>query len=352
MKRKLLSVVLAVSMVFALTACSSEKTPQAETEAAEENQVEEAEEGTAAGETKEPEETASDWVPEKDITIVVPYEAGGNSDIPTRVFAKYMAKYADVDISITNITGAGGRTGAKEVMEADADGYTYLLQSSGFVMQYALGIADFSYEDFEPVGYMLDSSMALVVSKDSPYNSLEDLIAAAKENPNSVKFGTVTGTLPLFAALYLEAENDITFNKVDLGTGAKAPELLSNRIDCYADGFGAVKQYVDSGDFKCLVIYSGNRAEGYDEIPCLTDLGYENFDYLKQNFGLWAPRGTDAAAVAYVNNLMKLAAEDPECVEELQNLSYAPLYTTVEEYTATMETVYSDFSEAAKSVVQ
>jgi tripartite-type tricarboxylate transporter receptor subunit TctC len=312
----------------------------------------ESEQGSSSQAAGGASEESKEWVPQKDITIVVPYEAGGNTDIPTRIIAKYMSKYSKTSVKVTNITGAGGRTGAKEVMKDDPDGYTLLLQSSGFVMQNALGLADFTYEDFTPIGYFLDSTMALVVSAKSDYKTLDDFVKAAKEDSGKIKMGSVTGTLPLFGALYLEQQNGISFNKVDLGTGAKAPELIGRRIDAYIDGFGQVKQFIDSGDFRCLALFSDTTMTGYEDIPTLSSLGYKDFDYLSQKFGLWAPKGTSDAAVKYINNLIKQISEDKDCEQELEKICYKSMYTTTDEYVSTLKTIYPTFKEAAKSVVK
>lgn len=358
MKKKILAIVLATVMCMA-AGCSSKEAPAAPAEDTQKTETENVEdtaqeENAEVPETEgegEPEQAAA-WTPEKEITIVVPYEAGGNTDIPTRIFAQYMSKYSDQEVTITNIVGAGGRTGVKEVMGADPDGYTLVLQASGFAMQSALGIADFTYEDLDEVGYFLDSSMAIVVRADSAYETLDDLIQAAKDNPGNVKMGSVSGTLPLFGSLYLEEKNGITFNNVDLDGAAKATELLGSRIETYIDGFGAVKQYIDSGDFRCLAIFSDTPPAGYEDIPTLGELGYEGYGYLKQNFGIWAPKGTDPAAIAYVNNLLKLASEDEECLAGLEAISYGVCYTTPEEHTAILEETYAAFEKAAEMIVQ
>lgn len=350
MKKSLTILISAVMLLYTLVGCGTGKEDENKEPVAQSGQQETAE--VPAEDNDGASESTDGWIPEKAITIVVPYDAGGNTDIPTRIFAKYMGEYSDVDVNITNIVGAGGRTGVKEVMNANPDGYMLVLQSSGFAMQSALGVADFTYEDLDAVGYFLESSLALVVSADSPYETLDDLIQAARENPGTLKMGSVAGTLPLFAAMYLEKENDVTFNQVDLAGGSKAPELLSNRIDTYIDGFGAVKQYIDSGDFRCLAIFSSTPVEGYENIPTLDALGYKNFEYLKQNFGLWAPKGTDKEAIAYINNLIKQASENEDCNSQLKEISYNAMYSTSEEHEAILETIYSDFSEAAARIVQ
>jgi len=110
------------------------------------------------------ETTDGPYVPTKDFTWVVPFSAGGNSDIPARIFAKYMSKYSDNKIKITNIVGAGGKAGAREVMNSTPDGSMLIMQPVGYPMQYALGVADFTYEDFAPIGQWLSSTLAVVVN--------------------------------------------------------------------------------------------------------------------------------------------------------------------------------------------
>lgn len=362
MKRRILGILMAAVMCMAV-GCGSKEAPSDGASNAQEPETEETvdavqEENTTQEEAVVQEETAGEdgqasaWVPEKEITIVVPYEAGGNTDIPTRIFAQYMSKYSEKEVTITNIVGAGGRTGVKEVMSADPDGYTFVLQASGFAMQSALGVADFTYEDLDEVGYFLDSSMAIVVRADSAYETLDDLIEAAKAAPGNIKMGSVSGTLPLFGSLYLEEKNGITFNNVDLDGAAKATELLGSRIETYIDGFGAVKQYIDSGDFRCLAIFSDAAPAGYEDIPTLGQLGYDGYGYLKQNFGIWAPKGTDPAAISYVNNLLKQASEDEECIAALEAISYGVCYTTPQEHTAILEETYAAFVKAAEMIVQ
>ena len=320
---KLRFLATALAAVLLLTACAGGAASTQTTAPA--SKTAEAQTGAASEDTQQ-------WVPTKDITFVVPYEAGGNSDIPARIFAKYMSNYADVSVNVTNIEGAGGRTGAQQVMEMDADGSVILMQPVAYPKQHSMGVASFTYEDFEPVGQWLDSCLALVVNSGSGIENLEQFIAKAKETPGAVKMGSVSGTLPMFAAMYLQQQSGAEFNLVDLSHN-KAPELMSNRVDAYIDGFGAVKQYVDSGEFTCIALFTDTDLEGYE--------------YLKQSFGMWAPKGTPAQAVAYINNVMRQAAEDPACQEELKAAGFAAAYMTVEDYTSFMADTYAKFQEAA-----
>lgn len=338
MKKKLLALAIVSGMALsALPACGTDTADTAES-------------ASPANSTGPDAPSSSEtWTPTKDITFIVPYEAGGNSDIPARIFAKYMSEYAGVIVSVTNIEGAGGRTGAQQAMEMDNDGSVLLMQPVAYPMQYSMGVADFTYEDFEPVGQWLNSYLALVVNADSGIETLEQFIEKAEAEPGAVKMGTVSGTLPMFAAMYLQQQSGAQFNLVDLSHN-KAPELMSNRVDAYIDGFGAVKQFVDSGEFNCIALFSTEDVEGYEQLDTLAELNYEGFEYLEQSFGMWAPKGTPAEAVEFINGVMKQAAEDPACIEELKSVGFSPAYMTVEEYTEYMASTYDKFIQAAQGL--
>lgn len=355
MMRKSMMLIMGLSAALAMSGCSGSSSKPAETKAPVETKApaETKAEGTsdAAAETKGEEKSESGtYEPTKSFQFVVPFEAGGNSDIPARIFAKYMSKYSSQSVEVVNITGAGGRVGAKEVMNAEPDGSTLLMQPVGYPMQYSMGVADFTYEDFDMIGTWCDSSLALVVKADSPYQTMDDLINAAKEKPETIKMGSVTGTLPLFAILEIEKQKDVKFHKVDLSGGSKAPELLGGRVDGYIDGFASVKQYIDGDQFKCLAVINDTDIAGYEQLDTFKELGFTNFDYLKQTFGMWAPKGTPKEAIDYVNNLIKQASEDPECIAEMTALSYDTAYSTVEDYTNLMKDTYAAFEEAAKGI--
>lgn len=289
------------------------------------------------------------WTPTKAITWIVPYEAGGNSDVQARVMAKYMTKYSAQPVNIVNINGASGRAGAQEAMKAAPDGYTYLMQPGSYPLGYAVGTTKFSYKDFEMVTKWVDSSVVLVVNSKSGITTFDQFVQKSKANSGQVKMGVRTGTTPLFAALYLQNVADVEFNLVDLSE-SKAPELLSQRIDAYIDGIGATKQYILSGDFNCLVAFTDVPIPEMETIPTLKDLGYSGFEYLQQSYGIWAPKGTPRAAVDYVNNLVKQASQDSDCIKEMRNLGVSPAWLSVEEYTVRMSKVYADYQEAAKAI--
>lgn len=340
--KKLLVVFFSMCLLFSFVGCTkAEKTSEPQKPVVVSN-VKEAPKTESATLT-------TDWTPTKTINWVVPYEAGGNSDVMARVMAKYMSKYSAKSIEITNIIGAGGRAGAEEVKKAAPDGHTILLQPVAYPMQYSLGIAKFTYEDFSPITLWADSSLAIVVNTKSGISNMDQLAAEAKANPGKLKMGSKTGTLPLFAILDLQKRLNVQFNLVDLDN--KAPELLSRRIDCYIDGIGAVKQYIDSGDFTCIGIISDVDVPALENLMTYKELGYTDFEFLKQSFGMWAPLNTPPAAVDYINKLVQQAASDPACIAEMKNLGVSPTHMSVADYTTYMASTYESFKAIAAMII-
>ncbi len=322
MIKKVTVLLLAFVLLLNICACGSEAEQKTQ-----ETEVLEVEEQTAETENEEADQAPlgeeAKFTPEKDISFIVGFDAGGTADIPARIVAKYMSKYAGVNVVVSNITGSGGQVAAEQVKSMEPDGYTLLHVPVGYYLQAALGNADFTYEDFTPVTMWCDSWVALVVNADSPYETYEDFVAAVRENPDTIRMGTVSGTLPQLAALAIQEKEQISFKMVDIGVDTKATELMSNRIDAYIDGVGNLSQYVESGDFRLLMAFSKEDTviPGFEDLPSAS-LGYSDFDYLLQSFGMWMPAGTDAEVVQYYADLIKTCSEDPECIAELNALGY------------------------------
>lgn len=363
MKKVFSMFLVIVMMAVVLTGCSQkDSSADAGTEtpeAAENEAVTDTADAAESSDEEAPVEESSDgeaagWKPEKDVTFVVGFDAGGTADIPARVMAKYMSKYAGVNVIVSNIVGSSGQVAATQVMEMEPDGYTLLHVPVGYYLQAALGNAEFTYEDFTPVTMWCDSWVGLVVRADSPYETYEDFVEAVRENPDQIRLGSVSGTLPQLAALEIEKKEDISFKFVDLGSNNKATELLGSRIDAYIDGVGQVAQYVDSGDFRVLMAFSkeGTTIPGFEDLPSAESLGYSDFDYLLQSFGMWMPAGADEEIVQYYADLVKTCAEDPECIAELNALGYGARSEEPDAYRKICEDVLNGTKEAVSSIVE
>ena len=286
---------------------------------------------------------AADY-PSRDITVLVTFEAGGTTDVAVRTFVKYIQKYVPVNINVLNISGAGGNVGLAEAVQQAPDGYYFVIQSGPFPMNAALGNVTFTYEDFDHVSMMFQSYMALAVRKDSPYNTFDDFKAAAQAAaPGTFKYGVYAGSPMVSTMLTLEDALGVQFHIIDLDK-AKSTELLAGRVEAYCDAYAQLKPYTQSGDFRILGVFADERLAQDPDIPTFKEMG---IDYIitQQCYGMWAPKGTDAAVLDYMNNAIKQAYDDPELQAEMTSLGYCARYTTRAEYTQWLTDIYGSFKD-------
>ncbi|MDO4492951.1 MAG: tripartite tricarboxylate transporter substrate binding protein [Clostridia bacterium] len=295
--------------------------------------------------------------PEKDITLVNPYEAGGTSDIPSRIFADYISNNCANGhlMNVNCIGGAGGAVGAQAVMDSPADGYTFLVAPAGFAMKYAQGTLDWTYEAFDPVCLYVTSVLSIVVRADSPYRTYQDVVDAAKANPGTVKMGIATGGLPQFSVYAMEAHDGIKFQTIDIGGNTvKSAELLAGRVDVMIDAVGGVQEYVKSGDFRILTVFSAERLPSFPEVPTMLEAGFtsDEMSVMNQVFGVWAPKGTPAEAIAAVSKMFGAAAADAGVVEQLGAKNYTATYMDTPEYTEYLAAMYTNFVNFANEFMK
>ena len=352
MKKQVISMAAALSIsVGLLSGCSSPSksdTAPSQTTAETTTAVKQ-EESKPVEESKTETVAASSWKPEKEIKVIIPFNAGGSSDVACRILVEYMNKYSEADFVVENLPGSAGQVGMEACAAANPDGYTIVSIPTGWFMSYALGNVDKTYSDYTPVTIWADSSMALVVNSKSGYDSYSDFIEAAKSK--KLLIGGVAGTLPTLAEYVMAKQEGFEFSFTDMEEKAKQTELLSNRVDAYVDAFASIEQYLESGDFNCLALYSNVKLEGYEEIPSLQELGYDfDTDFLSQRYSFWGPKDMDADAVLYINNVVKQASEDPECKKALEDLFYSPSWMEVNEYNAYCEKVQNNTTKYVNDI--
>ena len=349
--KKIVSLALAAAMMLALVSCGGNQSSSGTSSSA-------SSAGSASGSDTSDVSSAAEptgWTPERDITLVNPYEAGGTSDIPSRIYADYISQNMGGRLLNVNcIGGAGGALGAQEVMNTAADGYTLLVAPAGYAMNYAKGGLDWTYEAFEPVCLFVTSVLAVAVRADSGYETYQDLVDAVKANPSQINMGISTGGLPQFSVYAMEAHDDMKFNTVDIGgTSVKATELLAGRVDVMIDSLGGMQSYVESGDFRLLAIFADSRHPAYPDVPTMLELGFttDETSVMSQVFGIWAPKGTPAEAIEYVAGQFEAAANDPDTVEKLNSQCYTASFMDTEEYTDYLAAMYASFIEFADKYV-
>jgi tripartite-type tricarboxylate transporter receptor subunit TctC len=292
---------------------------------------------------------AADY-PTKPVTLLITFEAGGTTDVATRLFVKYWQEKFPQNINVLNIPGAGGNVGIAEAKKQNPDGYYLVVQSGPFAMNHALGSANFTWEEFEPVSLIFESYMALCVQNSSSIKTFEDFAAEVKKRPGEFKYGLYAGSPMTSTVLALQDFLATKFHVVDIPQ-SKSTELLAGRIEAYSDAFAQMKPLIDSGDFRCLGVFANDRISEYPDIPTMKEKGV---DYIitEQKYGIWAPKGTPADILEFLNASIKDTYQNPEYAKDLTKMGFTPIFTTRQEYTDWLKNIYESFGTYVKELLK
>lgn len=275
--------------------------------------------------------------PTKPVQVIIPANPGGDTDTYARVIAKGLEKALGKPVVITNVAGAGGSLGTKQVMDADPDGHTVLFFHPSMIMNKIFGVTDYDFEAFE-MGPLVtqEPGNVILASKNSPYKTLKDLVEAAKANPGKINYAVENGGLQQMMCVALEQAAGIEFNKADVGSQSeKNAALLGGQVEVSPGIVGNIQSYIKSGDMIPLGIFAGERQEAYKDIPTLKEQGYD-VDLTKPFFFL-LPKGTPQEIVDAFTEGVKTASEDPEVADGFAKFFVKPDFRTPAETKALLE---------------
>lgn len=234
--------------------------------------------------------------PSDAIEYIIPYQPGGGADPAGRQFVEQLDEELGSNTNVVNTPGGDESIGITELANAEADGYTLGMGTSGGFIAQPLINEDAQYsgaEDFTPLARMTATPYGLFVSPDSEYETLEDLLEAAAEEPGSVQISSPTGMgNPAFSLYFLEDQADVEFNVVVTsgGTGEAALEVMSGRIDAVIGNASGQLGLVESGDLRALA-YSGS-ADYSDFLPDAVSFEEAGYDIpFTSDYMTFAPAG-------------------------------------------------------------
>lgn len=220
---------------------------------------------------------AQDKFPTKPITCIVGYGPGGSADLPVRALAEVASKILGQPVVVINKPGAGSAVALGELKNAQPDGYTIGLLSTGAIISPHLRKVTYHpVDDFDAILQYCVGLYGLVIRADSPYKSLKDLVAYAGANPNKVKYSTAgAGTPQHLVMLLLGDLLNLKWTHVPFGSGNEAvAALLGGHVDCVSQS-AEWKPHVVSGRLRLLVTYGDKRVESFLDVPTLVELGYD-----------------------------------------------------------------------------
>ena len=274
--------------------------------------------------------------PDHAIRMVVPFAAGGGTDVLARIIAQNLNSKWGQPVVVENQPGASGAIGTRAVMKAPPDGYTLLMASTGALMAVsasAEGGAPFDVNKYlTPIAIGAAPPYLLVASPTLPVKTTADLIRYARQKPEGLTFGSSgVGAASHLSGLLFAGETGIRMLHVPYkGTGPAVTDLLGGRIDVMFAPGPVVQQFVASGQLKALGVTDTRRSKFYPDVPTVADAvpGYESVGW----FGLLAPPNTPPDIVGRLNEVIVAAMQTPEFRDHLATLGAEPTLQTPEQF--------------------
>lgn len=278
--------------------------------------------------------------PARPITTIVPYAAGGGYDVIARVVAKELSNELGQNVLVDNRPGVSGITGTEAASRALPDGYTILIGGGTMAINPSL-YKNLSYHpvnSFEPLSTIGGSALVLVVPKDSPANTVQELIQYAKSKPEGLNFASAGSGTPIHLAGELfNRDVGVSMTHVPYkGTAPALTDLVAGRVDLLFDVPSSSKKFIEAGQIKALGVTGAQRSSILPDVPTLQQSGVEelkNFE-VSSWFAYFAPAGTPAAIVAKLNAALRKAVDSPAVQQAFANMGLEPFSSTPDELRA------------------
>ena len=275
--------------------------------------------------------------PNKPIRLIVPFPAGGATDLFARTLSQKMGEKLGTTLVIDNKPGAGGAIGSDLAAKAPADGYTLLLATTS---THSIGPAinaKLPYDavrDFTPIAHVGDAPSIMLVPNSSPAKTVREWIEYAKKNPGKLNYASSgNGTIVQLTAELFKAQAGVFVTHIPYkGTALAIPDLISGKIDVLFDSLPTGMPHVRDGRLRALGVTSLDRSPLAPELPAIADVlpGFESNTW----FGLYAPKGLPADLLARINTAANESVSDPEVRDKLSKLGIAPATGTPARFAA------------------
>ena len=261
--------------------------------------------------------------PERDITMIVPWAAGGGTDTVARTLVKNAKQHIGVGINVVNRPGGTGVVGMQAAASAKPDGYTIGLITFHLSSYRHLGVSQLSYRDFEPVALVNRSPAAFVVKADSKMNTLKDLVDYAKANPGVVTVANSgAGGPPHLAATMLAKQLGLKFTLVPFDGAAPArTALVGGHVTLLATGADEVLQFHKTKQTKFLAMINDVRHSAFPETPTVAEAGFPMQGLILDWRGVAAPKGTPPEILASLRDGFRKMAQDADVVKLMDELA-------------------------------
>ncbi|MFX0547656.1 Bug family tripartite tricarboxylate transporter substrate binding protein [Roseovarius sp. S1116L3] len=263
---------------------------------------------------------AQDDYPTKRITIIVPYSAGGATDVLARQVADKLAMQFDETVTVENRPGAGATLGTTQAAAARPDGYTLFMgqvSSHGIAPAVYKNLQYDPVEDFKPVTLLISIPNVMVVDKDSPWQSAEEFLEATRSEGRTFGSSGVGSSIHLSGEMF-KSRTDADMTHVPYrGSGEAVPALMSGDVDVMFDNLPSALPHIQSGELRALAVTTPERAEALPDVPTLSETGIDGLDGFAARswFGILVPAETDDTVVEKLSAALNGVLEDEDFVK-------------------------------------
>ncbi|MBL8584248.1 MAG: tripartite tricarboxylate transporter substrate binding protein BugD [Rhizobiaceae bacterium] len=265
--------------------------------------------------------------PDRTITIVVPFAAGGPTDTVTRLVAEAMSKDLGQQVIVENVGGAGGTLGAGRVASAEPDGYTLLLHHIGMATSATLyrKLAYDPLNAFEYIGLVTDVPMTIVARKDFEPSDLKGLIDYVKANKDTVTLANagIGAASHLCGMMFMSAIGTPLVTVPYKGTGPAMTDLLGGQVDMLCDQTTNTTKQIQGGTIKAYAVTSPDRLAVLPDVPTANEAGLPGFEVGIWH-GLYAPKGTPAEVTERLSRSLQVALKDKNVIDRFAELGTVP----------------------------
>jgi tripartite-type tricarboxylate transporter receptor subunit TctC len=265
---------------------------------------------------------AQAW-PAKPIKLIVPFPAGGGTDIIGREVAQKVATNTGWTIVVDNKPGSGGNLGVDVAAKAPADGYTLVLgQTSNLAINPTL-YTKLPYDpvkDLAPVSMVASAPLVIVVAADSPYKTLADVVAAARSKPLALNYATSgNGTVAHLATEQFQRTANVRLTHVPYkGAAQGATDLIGGQVQLYVSSVPTLIGHIKNGKMRALAVTSAKRADDLPQVPTIAESGYKGFEAVTW-FGIAGPAKLPADVTARLNAEINKALQAPDLLKKLSD---------------------------------
>ena len=261
--------------------------------------------------------------PTKPITLVVPFAAGGPTDVVARTLGAAMTRTLGQTVVVENKLGAGGTVAASYVAKAAPDGYTFFIHHNGMATSTAL-YRKLSYDplkDFEFVSQAVEVPMTLLARKDFPAGNLQEMVSYIKANQAKINLANAgLGAVSQLCGMMFQRAIGVTLTEVPFqGTAPAMNALLGGQVDILCDQTTQTVPQIKAGNVKLYGVTTKNRVKVLPNAPTLAEQGLKDFEVVVWH-GVYAPKGTPKAIVDRMNGAVRAALKDPDVVKRMDDL--------------------------------